>query len=239
MRFRLAVAVLLVLAGCASSPALPPGAADVILIGEQHDAPAHARVHEDWVRALAAQGRLAALALEMADQGASTSQLDARASDQQVQDALHWNEAGWPWARYGPAIMAAVRAGVRVDGANLPRARQRQVMQDGALERLLPRDALAAQQEAVRAGHCDLLPAQQVAPMTRVQIARDAAMARTVTSLAVPGKTVVLLAGAGHVRPALGVPMHLPRTLSVRAVELPAEETGRDYCEEFRKQMRG
>jgi hypothetical protein len=39
------------------------------------------------------------------------------------------------------------------------------------------------------------------------------------------------------VRPEVGVPLHLPAGLSVRAVELPREETGRDYCAELRKEM--
>jgi uncharacterized iron-regulated protein len=37
-----------------------------------------------------------------------------------------------------------------------------------------------------------------------------------------PGKTVVLLAGSGHVNRTLGVPQHLPPGLTVRAVQLRA-----------------
>jgi uncharacterized iron-regulated protein len=133
--------------------------------------------------------------------------------------------------------MAAVRAGVPVLGANLPKDRQRQAMRDDLLDGRLPQAALAAQRQAVREGHCDMVPAEQIAPMTRIQIARDVAMAQTVAAAALPGKTVVLLAGSGHVRPELGVPLHLPSTLKVRSLELPKEETGRDYCAELRKQM--
>jgi uncharacterized iron-regulated protein len=95
---------------------------------------------------------------------------------------------------------------------------------------------LQAQQQAIRRGHCDLLPEHQVLPMTRVQIARDLAMAQTISTAAARGKTVVLLAGSGHVLPQLGVPRHLPERLSVRSALLPAEETGKDYCAEFRRQ---
>ena len=240
MRLLLAVAVL-VLAGCAGSPRVPtPERAadvDVVLLGEQHDAAGHPRTHERWVAGLAGRGRLAALALEMAEQGTGTAGLAPAASEQQVQLALRWNVAGWPWPRYAPAVMAAVRAGVPVVGANLPKDRQRQAMRDALLDARLPPAALAAQRQAVRDGHCGLLPAEQVPPMTRIQVARDVAMAQTVASLAQPGKTVVLLAGSGHVRPEVGVPLHLPASLSVRAVELPREETGRDYCAELRKEM--
>lgn len=243
MRFPAAAVLLplLLLAGCSGIPRDPEPASapavDVLLLGEQHDAAGHARTHERWVTTLADQGRLAGLALEMAEQGTSTAKLQPTASEQQVQLALRWNRAAWPWQRYAPAVMAAVRAGVPVAGANLPKDRQRQAMRDDLLDGRLPQPALAAQRQAVREGHCDLVPAEQIPPMARIQIARDVAMAHTVASLARPGKTVVLLAGAGHVRPDVGVPLHLPATLSVRPVELPREETGRDYCAELRKQM--
>jgi uncharacterized iron-regulated protein len=146
----------------------------------------------------------------MAERGTSTAGLPASASETEVQQALHWNTEGWPWPRYRPAVMAAVRAGVPVLGANLPRDQQRQAMQDPALDRLLPGPALKAQQQAVRLGHCELLPESQITPMTRVQIARDRAMAQTIAAAVAPGKTVVLLAGAGHVQPEVGVPRHLP-----------------------------
>jgi uncharacterized iron-regulated protein len=110
-------------------------------------------------------------------------------------------------------------------------------MRDPTLEVLLSAPALQAQQQAIRRGHCDLLPEHQVLPMTRVQIARDRSMAQTISTVAAGGKTVVLLAGSGHVQPELGVPRHLPQGLSVRSAVLPAEETGKDYCEKLRRQV--
>jgi len=241
MRFPVPVIAALLLAACSGVPRVPePEQAthvDVVLIGEQHDAASHARAHERWVSTLAQQGQLAGLALEMAEQGTSTTGLQPTASEQQVQLALRWNLAGWPWARYAPAVMAAVRAGVPVAGANLPKDRQRQAMRDDTLDERLPEAGIVAQRQAVRDGHCGMLPPEQIASMTRIQLARDVSMAQTVASLARPGKTVVLLAGSGHVRPDIGVPQYLPASLKVRALELPREETGRDYCAELRKQM--
>jgi uncharacterized iron-regulated protein len=239
MRFHLATAALAaLLAGCAA-PLPELYGVDALLIGEQHDARAHPGEHERWVATLARRGALAAVALEMADRGTSTLTLPADASEAQVQEALHWDAEGWPWPRYGPAVMAAVRAGVPVLGANLPRDQQKEAMQDAALDRLLPGPALKAQQQAVRLGHCEMLPETQITPMTRVQIARDRAMARTIAAAVAPGKTVVLLAGAGHVQPDVGVPVHLPPSMTVRALPLPGEDTGKDYCGELRKQMQG
>jgi uncharacterized iron-regulated protein len=239
MRCKLAVlASTLLLAACASQPRLPEvDGVDALLIGEQHDAKAHPRLQERWVHQLAERGTLGAVTLEMAERGNSTTALPRTASESQVQEALRWNKGGtgWRWERYGPAIMAAVRAGVPVIGANLPRDDQRGAMKDETLEALLPPAALQSQQRAIRLGHCDMLPEHQVLPMTRVQIARDLAMAQTITGAARPGKTVVLLAGSGHVLPQLGVPLHLPERLNVRSAVLPPEENDKDYCAEFRK----
>ena len=222
--------------------------ADALLLGEQHDAPAHQQLQRQAVQWLAARGELAALALEMAEQGRSTAGLPRHASESQVQRALAWRDAGWPWKTYRLVVMAAVRAGVPVLGANLPAA-------------------LAEQQQRVRDGHCGLLPESQIGPMTRVQIARDIAMADTVRAARQPGRTVLLVAGNGHVHRALGVPLHLPPDLTTKVLSaqsgqaqaaidsevtdtLPAHTSGadllwptppvppRDYCAELRRATR-
>jgi uncharacterized iron-regulated protein len=238
MHFRLVLASTLLLGGC-GAPSLPDTAGvDALLLGEQHDAPTQPRLQERWVETLAQRRALAGVALEMADRGNSTAGLPANATEDQVRAALHWSAEGWPWPRYAPAVMAAVRAGAPVFGANLPREAQKQAMQDSALDRLLPGPALKAQQQAVRLGHCGLLPETQITPMTRVQIARDRAMAQAIAAAAVPGKTVVLIAGAGHVQADIGVPRHVPPNVTVRSVALPGEETGKDYCAELREDLK-
>jgi uncharacterized iron-regulated protein len=141
-----------------------------------------------------------------------------------VRAALQWNDEAWPWRAYGPAVMVAVHAGVPVLGANLPAARLREAMRNGGLDALLPGPALKAQQQQIRRGHCELLPESQISPMTRIQIARDLAMAQTVVQAARPGKTVVLLAGSGHVDRSLGVPQHLPRGFKAKTVLIHAEQ---------------
>ncbi len=241
--------------------------ADALLLGEQHDAPAHQQLQRQAVQWLAARGELAALALEMAEQGRSTAGLPRDASEADVQHALAWRDAGWPWQTYRPVVMAAVRAGVPVLGANLPAARQREAMRDAALDARLPPAALAEQQQRMRDGHCGLLPESQIGPMTRVQIARDIAMADTVRAARQAGRTVLLVAGNGHVHRALGVPLHLPPDLTTKVLSaqsgqaqaaidsevtdtLPAHTSGadllwptppvppRDYCAELRRATR-
>lgn len=237
-----ALTLSLQLAGCGSAPprAEDLQGADVVLLGELHDEASHQRLHRDVVQALAARGRLAALALEMAERGRSTAGLPRDADEGTVRQALNWDPKAWPWPPYAPAVMAAVGAGVPVLGANLPPGEMRAAMSDASLERTLDDAAVAAQHEAIRAGHCDLLPQRQLLPMVRVQIARDRAMAQTVMEATQPGKAVVLLSGAGHADLALGVPRHLPASLVVRPVllERPAGAAARDYCAELRQQLR-
>jgi uncharacterized iron-regulated protein len=231
--------MLLLLYGCATNSP-PPDAAwqnqraqqlqqllpvDAILQGEQHDAPDHQRIHQQTVAQLLAQGRLAALALEMTNQGHSTAGLPPEASEAQVQAALQWNDKTWPWLPYAPAVMTAVRGGVPVLGANLSPTHLREAMSNTALDALLPAAAFQIQQDRIRAGHCGLLPESQMIPMTRVQIARDQTMALTLVNAAVPGKTVLLLAGSGHVNRQLGVPLHLPAGFKVKSVSLQAHQT--------------
>jgi uncharacterized iron-regulated protein len=102
-----------------------------------------------------------------------------------------------------------------------------------------------------------LLPESQIAPMARIQLARDRAMAQTLASAvqrAGPGKTVVLVAGNGHVRRDLGVPLYLPAGLAHQVVMAQAGEANvggqpadavwrtralppRDHCAELRQRM--
>jgi uncharacterized iron-regulated protein len=261
-RLAAASALAVLLAGCAALPApdvrqrvdalLP---ADLILLGEQHDADAHQQLQRAVVLDLAGRGQLSALALEMADQGRSTLGLPADASETQVRDALQWKQAGWPWERYGPVVMAAVRHAVPVHGANLPREAMRAAMGNTGLDAYLAPALLEQQREGIRAGHCALLPESQIAPMTRIQIARDAAMAQTLQAVYQPGKTAILVAGGGHVRRDIGVPTHLPTRFTTRVVlavaGMPADSAGgtadtvwrtpslppKDYCAELKKQL--
>ena len=196
--------------------------ADALLVGEQHDADEHHKIEQQIVSVLAARGLLAALALEMADVGLSTARLKPSSSEEQTRRSLKWDDKGWPWAAYGPVVMTAVRAGVPVLGANLPREQMAASRDDRTLDVRLPGPALKAQQQAIRIGHCNQLPETQITPMTRLQIAKDITMAEAVHQAAFPGKVVVLLAGNGHVDRQLGVPQHLPSDLRTRVIHLRA-----------------
>lgn len=241
--------------------ALPP--LDALLLGEQHDNLDHQRIHREVIEALAQRGALSAVVLEMASQGGSTQGLAPQASEDQARAALNWDENAWPWLPYAPPIMAAVRAGVPVLGANLPRGQMKQAMAQADLDQRLNGPALKAQQQLIRSGHCDLLPEHQIQPMTRIQIARDVAMAATLVQAVAlsgkTGKTVVLMAGNGHVDKTLGIPQHLPADFRSKSVlfgsgqAYSASETianfdwtwpalpvpPKDYCAELKTRIAG
>ncbi|WP_374522707.1 ChaN family lipoprotein [Hydrogenophaga sp.] len=233
------------------------GAPALLLVGEQHDAIAHQRLQRQLIKALGGEHRLAAVVMEMAEQGKSTAGLAPSASEAEVRQALDWSEqTGWPWPVYGPVVMSAVRQGIPVHGGNLPRQAMRSAIQDPSLDQLLSPSSLAQQEEGIRQGHCGLLPDSQIPSMVRVQIARDRTLARTAENLVQPGKTVMLIAGQGHVRRDLGVPVHLPAELSQYIVmartqaeaehtgDLPADSTwttdappAKDHCAELKRQL--
>lgn len=197
--------------------------ADVLLLGEQHDDPEHQRMQHAAVQWLAIRNQLGAVVLEMAERGTGTAQLPTEATPAQVQAALQWQDSAWPWEKYGPTIMEAVRAGVPVLGGNLPRTQTRVAMRNAELDQALPLPALERQRQAIRDGHCQLLAEAQVPGMARIQVARDKAMAQTLveaqrTAANTKANTVVLISGAGHSLRTVGVPMHLPPQLTTRVV---------------------
>ena len=241
---RTAATLLIGLAGCASSPPPSPSAwhaellqhpPHILLLGEQHDAPEHQQWQRQTVAQWAASGQLAAVVLEMADAEHSTQAVDKSVDESAVQQALAWNDKAWPWQAYGPVVMAAVRAGVPVLGGNLPRAQMREVMQQSQWDKHLPAASWQRQLDAIRDGHCDLLPESQLVPMARIQLAKDASLARTAQQQMQPGKTVLLIAGHGHVLRSIGIPSWLPAgTRSVVAIgqagdAAQAPEADRDW----------
>lgn len=183
--------------------------AELILLGEQHDAPEHQELARLSVEVLASKQALSVLVLEMADAGVSTEGMPIESSEAAVRARLKWNEAGWPWSRYGPIVMQAVRAGVPVVGGNLPRSAMAAVMADDSWDNKVPSTVLAGHRERMIQGHCGLLPESQVPAMARIQVARDERMAQTASTWMRSGKSVLLLAGAEHVKKDRGIPLLL------------------------------
>lgn len=194
------------------------------LLGEVHDNEIQHRLRSAvFARALAAGWR-PALLMEQFDLDRQAD-LD-RARSQRAHDAAHLVAAaggrGWHWPYYEPVIALALQHALPLVAANVPRAWASRLVRDdyhqvlGAervrawgLDRPPDPPWQAAQERAIDAGHCGMLPARLWPGMARGQFARDAAMAYLLRTHGARG--AVLWAGDGHVRRDLGVPRWLER----------------------------
>lgn len=230
----------------------------LLLLGEQHDALEHQELARLIVETLAGKQKLSALLLEMVDYGQNTEGLPVDSTESVVRKRLQWNNSGWPWSNYGPIVMQAVRLGVPVIGSNLPFSEMSGVMKDSSWDTKVPSAVLSAHRESMVESHCGLLPASQVPAMARIQIARDERMARTAQQWMNKGRTVLLLAGAEHVKKDRGIPLLLnalaasntsvvwmqaattvnPNSLIADVNWLTPPVAPKDYCAELAKSLK-
>ncbi|WP_415184095.1 ChaN family lipoprotein [Phaeovulum sp.] len=211
-----------------TADALDTLSAEIVVLGEVHDNPAH---HVNQARAVAALAPKA-LVFEMLtpDQAAqATPQL--RAGDPvALGKALGWAEAGWPdFALYAPIFAAAPDA--LVVGGALARDDVRRAMSEGAaavfgpeaarfgLTEPLPPALQSALEAEQMAAHCNALPAEMLPGMVEAQRLRDAAFARAaLQALELTGGPVAVITGTGHARIDTGLPAVLRRVAPERSV---------------------
>ncbi len=252
--------------------------ADFLLLGEVHDNSAGHALRLRWLQQLV-QLRKVALVFEQLDLE-SQSALDqavqqwhssgAAADDEAskaIAEAAHFNFKGWKWPLYTPVVTLALAHGLPLGAANLSRAQMAALMSGSGPVPPEP-DHWGEQQrlnllQEVREGHCNLMPEAQLPLMAAAQRARDDGMARAMIAMHQrTGLPVVLLAGNGHLRRDLAVPVWLrqrapqARVLSVAILErdtpqsfdpgvvydavawVPAEVRP-DPCEALRKRLSG
>lgn len=251
---RLALACLLPLAGTAcaapqidvSQPPVADASPRLVLLGEVHDNPEGHRQRLELLRDYAAGEADVAIAMEQFDRErqADLDAAMARCADAAcVIAAAAPEKAGWNWDFYAPVIQLAIDHRLALIAANLSRADAARVVSGGfeavlppdlveryGLDRPLPAALLDAQVEAVRTGHCGMLPEAMLAPMARAQVARDVVMAealRRARAADAPPAYLVLLAGNGHVDRDIGVPWWL-RGLGEQPVSVGYVEPGSD-----------
>lgn len=216
-----------------TGPAAAPGAsglpeaaltADFLLLGEVHDNVEQHYLRLRWLEQLA-EVHPFALALEQFDADRQPALELARAAEASAPDdlamrarriaqAAGFDFDGWDWDLYRPAIELALRRDLPLVAANLSSADTARVAQRRAPAAPPPPGWREAETEAmrasIRAGHCALLPEPAVDAMALAQRTRDARIARAlVDAQARTGLPVVLLAGNGHLRRDIGVPLHL------------------------------
>jgi uncharacterized iron-regulated protein len=205
--------------------------ADVVLLGEQHDAATH---HQRRGALLAALGGRAVVVAEQLTRGQQVAGGDAPLLGRLV--AAGFEPAAWDWPLHQPLFAAIDTAGLLLRGGNLDRDSTRRLVREGAST--LPSDlapllraaplAAAAQQaldDDLRSGHCGQLPEARLPAMRLAQRARDAAMWQALATSA--GRPAVLVAGNGHVRADYGVgQLATAMSPGLRVVSIEFGETG-------------
>ncbi len=252
MNARAAVAACaLLLAACAVPPSASPGLAgriwDVraarfveagdmleraagarrVILGEVHDNPEHHRLQLRALEALAAHGTRRTLAMEQFD-GEHQAALDGARARGAGADALaeagRFDRKGWGWEMYQPLVELAVAHGWPLSAANLSRGEAREIVADPARAGLPPPDPQLREslERDLIGGHCGSRPpAARLGGMIEAQRARDARMARAIAQAA-----SVLIAGNGHARKDVGVPLYLPDgdVVSIALIEIDADK---------------
>ncbi|MFK7161721.1 ChaN family lipoprotein [Marinospirillum sp. MEB164] len=204
-----------------------------LLVGEQHDHPEHQQWAQRWIEDLAAQGRLGAVAFEMAHYQQQAALDRALGQEQITPEALEW-VAAWPWDRYQSVVETSLRLAPRVVGADLTRAEQLAAYREGAPQAALSPAQAAALDQLIDEGHCQLLPPERLPQMRQVQLARDQQMAAILSTTPLNERIGVFLAGSVHQRPDLGVPRWLAegvQSVTVRLVTLDERTRAEAYLE--------
>lgn len=199
--------------------------ADIVILGENHDNPAHHAAQAGIVAQLAPK----ALVFEMLTPDQAEMHIPG-GSAEALSDAFDWPNSGWPdFAFYYPIFTAAPDAAVF--GAQVSRARAGEVMEQGPAGVFGPEAAafgltepLPAEEQALREAHqlkahCDALPSELLPMMVDMQRLRDAELARqTALALDATGGPVAVITGNGHAREDWGMPVYLGRVLPDAAV---------------------
>lgn len=237
-----------------------------VLLGETHDNPVHHANQLTLLDALTRAGKKPALMMEQfdvehqdaIDNARRALKQDATLTGEERRKFLHeaadaiatagkLNRTGWKWPQYQPLVETAVNLNLPVIAANLSRTAARDVFRQGlaaapvTADETFWRDTWNAAREAevratMKAGHCGQLPESMAPGMVNAQRARDAVMAKALAAHATRG--TVFIAGRGHVRRDVGVPLYLlrnapnERMVVVGLVEVAADKTKpEDYAE--------
>jgi uncharacterized iron-regulated protein len=197
-----------------------------VLLGDKHDNPDHHRLQARILTGLVARSRRPAVAFEpmTVDRSEALARVLASPSPtpERVIDAVARREQSWPWPLYAPVIAEALRAGLPIVAADLDPTWVRVLQAHGIagldpllsarlglVDARLPPAGRARLADEIRQSHCGYATDAMVERMIEAQQARDAHLARALLDHAADG--AVLIAGNGHVRRDVGVPLYLAR----------------------------
>ena len=193
------------------------------LLGEAHDNPDHHDLQLELLVLLGESGLRPAVAFEQFDRESDPALQKLLAAGgataEAVAEATGFDRKNWRWDYYRPLVEAALRYRMPVRAANLSRAAAGRVVKAG-LDSLGEGRASALRIDAawsderervlhalVVEAHCGMLPESILPGMTLAQRARDASLAEALLDPGPDG--AVLIAGNGHARNDLGVPLYL------------------------------
>ncbi|MEP2030829.1 MAG: ChaN family lipoprotein [Paracoccaceae bacterium] len=217
--------------------------ADIVILGEVHDNPAH---HAHQARLIATIAPTAVVYEMLSEEQAAVITPDLVDDETALRRAIAWDATGWPdFAMYYPLFAVAPQA--LVVGAAVPRENAQQAMESGVgeifgdqssrfgLSDALPKDQQVARLALQKMAHCDALPDDMLTVMVDIQRLRDAVLARAALgALAETAGPVVVITGNGHARKDWGVPAILSRVApSVSVISVGQGETGQAPDGEF------
>ena len=193
------------------------------LLGEVHDNPAHHGIRARLIVAIADTGARPAVVFEQFDLDHDDALLAAQAARtdaEQLVEAGKFDRNSWKWPLHKPILEAALSTRLLVRAGNVSRARLRGDFQAEVVTNTdaiwYPRLRAARWTESharmLRAeiidSHCGQLPEAIVPRLVLAQRVRDAAFAQALVSAATDDGAV-LIAGNGHVRADIAVPVYL------------------------------
>jgi uncharacterized iron-regulated protein len=217
------------------------------LLGEVHDNPEHHLIRARLIAAIAAAGVRPAVVFEQFDLDRNAALVAAEAAGANAEglaNAGRLDRKGWIWPMHKPLLEVALRLGLPVRAGNVSREMLRGDLQaavdkdTGAIWYARLRNARWTEEQdaALRTdivdAHCGKIPLAIVPRLVLAQRVRDAAMAQALVDDATPNGAI-LVAGNGHVRADLGVPVYLhasglpdagARSISLGLIEVAAEE---------------
>ena len=236
----LSVAFAVALFSCGAAAEIPQIARDahVVVLGEQHDNPAHHQRQAEWTEAIAPK----ALVFEMLTPDQAANANFAWVDQVELDAAINWSQNGWPsFDMYFPIFKAA--QGAIIYGALVTREELRTQLEKPVsehplsatfgLDRLADPEEQSAREVLQANAHCGALPEEMLPVMVDAQRLRDAALANaTLRAVQATGGPVVVITGNGHARSDWGMPALLAyaapevRVFSVAQGEDSAEVDG-------------
>lgn len=221
------------------------------LLGEVHDNPDHHAIQAELLDAIGAGGVRPLVAFEQFDReyDAALQQLQyaGKITADDVARTVKFDRKGWDWNYYRPLVEIALRYGMPMRAANLSRAAAGQIVKrfgaEGGSADNITAPWTAEKEQAMRTsiieGHCGALPDSMVPAMTAAQRARDTALAETLLDAGSDG--AVLIAGNGHARRDLAVPVYLHAASATRicAIGILEVETASNEPQDYVRSTAG